>query len=70
VEAAVTETDAKPRRDTFADLRGILRDRVRAPTDEELRQWIDEARSRALDSDLVKRVGRGTQSVDIDENAL
>ena len=60
----MTKPDAKARRRTFADLRGILSDKVRVPpTDEELRQWIDEARSRAFDSDLARRIGRGAQSI-------
>lgn len=47
-----------------------MSDKVRVPpTDEELRQWIDEARSRAFDSDLLKRIGRGSRSVDDDEKA-
>lgn len=61
----MTKPDAKARSGTFADLRGILSDKVRVPpTNEELRQWMDEARSRAFDSELVKRVSRGTQGVD------
>jgi hypothetical protein len=44
----VAKREIKARKGTFADLRGILSDRVKPPSDRELRQWIDEARSRAL----------------------
>jgi hypothetical protein len=53
----VTKPDAKTRRGTLADLRGILSGMVKKPlTDEELRQWIDEARSRALPDNLRNRI--------------
>jgi hypothetical protein len=69
MEAAVAKPDSKARAGTFADLRAILSDKVRVPpTNEELRQWIDEARSRTFDSNLMRRLGRGTQSIDDDEN--
>jgi hypothetical protein len=58
----VTKPDTKTRRGTFADLRGILGGMVKKrPTDEELRQWIDEARSRALPDILKRRVTSKTQ---------
>jgi AbrB family looped-hinge helix DNA binding protein len=41
---------------TFADLRGILSDKLkRRPTSTEIDQWIDEARSRALPRGIKKR---------------
>jgi hypothetical protein len=52
---------------TFADLRGILGRYAKSASDEQLRLWIDEARSRALDTGPVKR-SRGTHRVDKDEN--
>ena len=40
---------------TFADLRGILRGKAAQPTDDQVRGWIDEARSRALPRGGKKR---------------
>ena len=40
---------------TFADLRGILSGKVAPPTDAQMTEWIDEARSRALTSGVKKR---------------
>ena len=58
----MTKPNAKARRGTLADLRGILSGLVKKrPTDEELRQWIDEARSRALPDTLKHRVAGKTQ---------
>jgi hypothetical protein len=57
LEDAVTERDNKVRRDTLADLKGILSSYVtRQPTDAELRQWIDEARSRNMPECLKEQV--------------
>ena len=42
--------EEQERKGTFADLRGILAGSVRPLTDKELRQWIDEARSRAIEN--------------------
>ncbi len=39
----------------FADLRGILSSKVAEPTDAQLREWIDAARSRALTRPAKKR---------------
>jgi hypothetical protein len=44
----VAKREIKARKGTFADLRGILSDKVKSASDEQLRQWVDEARSRAL----------------------
>jgi hypothetical protein len=61
----VTERDTKARAGTFADLRGILRDYVaRQPTDQELRQWIDEARSRNLPENLKRFAHNKTEIQD------
>jgi hypothetical protein len=57
--------ETKIRRGTFADLRGILSDKVaRPPTDEELRQWIDEARSRHMPESLKKLTRDSTKIQD------
>ena len=46
----------RARSGTFADLRGILRDKVkRQPSSAQIEQWIDEARSRALPRGVKKR---------------
>jgi hypothetical protein len=58
----MTNGGAKVRRGTFADLRGTLSSRVKKqPTNEKLRQWIDEARSRALPDILKNRKASNTQ---------
>jgi hypothetical protein len=54
----MTERKNEARGGTFADLRRILSDKVRRPvTQEELRQWIDEARSRALTDGVGRQSG-------------
>jgi AbrB family looped-hinge helix DNA binding protein len=46
----------RARSGTFADLRGILSDKLKKrPTGAEIEQWIDEARSRALPRGVKKR---------------
>ena len=55
VEQADGSFALKVRSGTFADLRGILSGKVAQPTEEQLREWIDEARSRALRRDAKKR---------------
>lgn len=57
--------DDRVRWGTFADLRGILSGKVvRPPTDEELRQWIDEARSRNMPESLNKLARNSTKIQD------
>lgn len=64
----MTERSIKIRRGTFADLRGILSDYVaKRPTDEELRQWIGDARSRALPDSLSRRTTIGESRLASDE---
>jgi hypothetical protein len=53
----VAKREIKARKGTFADLRGILSDKVKSASDEQLRQWVDEARSRAL-TNIHKRHSR------------
>jgi AbrB family looped-hinge helix DNA binding protein len=56
VEQADGTFTLRARSGTFADLRGILSDKVKKPpTSAEIEQWIDEARSRALPRGLKKR---------------
>jgi AbrB family looped-hinge helix DNA binding protein len=48
VEEANGSFTIRARSGTFADLRGILADKIKKrPTSEEIDQWIDEARSRS-----------------------
>ncbi len=56
VEQADGTFALRARSGTFADLRGILSDKVKKrPTSAEIDQWIDEARSRALPRGMKKR---------------
>jgi len=43
------------RRGTFADLRGPLAGKVEPASDEQIKNWIDEARTRAFPSGAKKR---------------
>jgi AbrB family looped-hinge helix DNA binding protein len=56
VEEANGSFTIRARSGTFADLRGILADKIKKrPTSEEIDQWIDEARSRSLPQGTKKR---------------
>ena len=56
VEEANGTFTIRARSGTFADLRGILADKIKKrPTSAEIDQWIDEARSRALPQSVKKR---------------
>jgi antitoxin PrlF len=56
VEEANGTFTIRARSGTFADLRGILADKIKKrPTSREIDQWIDEARSRALPQSVKKR---------------
>ena len=43
------------RRGTFADLRGLLAGKVEPATDKQIKEWIDEARSRLVSNGTKKR---------------
>jgi antitoxin PrlF len=43
------------RRGTLADLRGLLAGKVEPASDKQIKDWIDEARSRAFSSGTKKR---------------
>jgi antitoxin PrlF len=55
VEQADGTFALRVRSGTFADLRGMLSGKVARPTDAQMREWIDEARSRALTRGTKKR---------------
>ncbi|MBX9590403.1 MAG: AbrB/MazE/SpoVT family DNA-binding domain-containing protein [Hyphomonadaceae bacterium] len=56
VEQADGSFALRVRSGTLASLRGILRGKVKSPSDKEVRGWIDEARSRAVSG--AKKRGR------------
>jgi AbrB family looped-hinge helix DNA binding protein len=55
----VEQTDGsfalRVRSGTLADLKGLLRGKARPASDKQIREWIDEARSRAVVSGAKKR---------------
>jgi len=55
----VEQTDGsfalRVRRGTFADLKGLLRGKVEPASDRQIKDWIDEARSRAVARGTKKR---------------
>jgi antitoxin PrlF len=55
VEQADGSFALRVRSGTFAELRGVLSGKIAPPTDEQVREWIDEARSRALTRGAKKR---------------
>jgi hypothetical protein len=56
LEEANGNFTSRARSGTIADLRGNLADKIKKrPTSEEIDQWIDEARSRALPQSTKKR---------------
>jgi antitoxin PrlF len=56
VEQADGTFALRVRSGTLASLRGILADKVRAaPSDERMRAWVEEARSRALSAEKPGR---------------
>ena len=47
VEQADGSFTLRVRSGTLASLRGILRGKAKVPSDQQLREWVDDARSRA-----------------------
>jgi AbrB family looped-hinge helix DNA binding protein len=55
VEQADGTFALRVRSGTLADLRGLLAGKVEPASDKQIKDWIDEARSRALSSGTKKR---------------
>ena len=55
VEQADGSFALRIRNGTFADLRGLLRDKAKGVSDRQVEEWVEEARSRAVVGGTKKR---------------
>jgi AbrB family looped-hinge helix DNA binding protein len=59
VEGSDGRIVVRSRAGTLADMRGMVRDKVKIPKGGDIDRWIDEARSRALPDRPKRRKGAG-----------